>query len=224
LEDFLNHVDIEKIDLALATFSLTYVGPKVFDQTIRTVIEKLNEGGMFVGAGYADDHPSIQREEWGKELKIRNPNSDFDGLNYLKFSKKLYEDKRPDSELHDDLGKAEEYLEKIGLREPGLMKTIKRTANRYFDALSRIYYDIKFKRTPSLQSVRHTLLTRRHVKNVVMPLAQFQRDLIMLLRDKKQEILNQLKEEFQDVVEIQFTDKVFIIKRKIKTTDTARDV
>ncbi|MEO8581796.1 MAG: hypothetical protein ABI425_04475 [Patescibacteria group bacterium] len=221
LEKFLEKLDVDHAELVLATFSLTYMGPKVFEQTVRTVISKLSQGGTFAVAGYAEDHPAIQRDSMGmKQLKIRNQDDDFPLLDMNEFNKKLYEQNRDYAELHEDLDKAEAFLEKIGLQKAGFLQKLKRNSSLYFEVLTGLFYDIKFKKQISFESIQHDFLNQRRLRHVSRTLWDLEKKLLIGMRQKKKEILIQLAEEFKEEIELEYTDKVFVIKKRNKLERT----
>lgn len=57
LSGFLKTQGVETIDLALATQSLRYLGPKVFEEVLQTVVSMMPKGGKLVGAGVLESIP-----------------------------------------------------------------------------------------------------------------------------------------------------------------------
>ena len=227
LEDFFQEKKIDTLDLVLATFSLTYLGPKAFEQTMRAVIKKLSLGGKFIAAGYAEDHPAIKRNEMSQvKLKTRNKHDDLIALDYRKFDEKFYQrtDKKFRIQMNDqeflelirDLEKAEEYLEKIGTQDPSFLAKLKRNTKVYFQMLSGIYYDLKNKREITLNSLRADYISQRRLLNVSRPIWDLEKKLLRGMRQKKKMILEQLAKEFGDQIEIKFSDHIFEITKKVK--------
>jgi hypothetical protein len=227
LENFTQVKKIENLDLVLATFSLTYLGPKVFEQTIRTVIQKLSPGGKFIAAGFAEDHPALQRNEMGMtQLKTRNAHEDLYALDLHKFHQKLFNrvsnedysvriNQQEFQEINQDIEKVEDYLEQVGLLDPAFLTRTKRNLSLYFEMLSSIYYDIKFKRKVTPDRLKAHFLDQRRLKNISRPIWSLEKKLLIGMRQKKKMILEQLGKEFGDQIEIKFSDHIFEITKKV---------
>jgi len=71
LEDFLGLQGIETIDLAFATQSLRYLGPRVFEEVIKTTAARLPKGGKFVAWGIAKTVPGF-RGALNHDLNVQN--------------------------------------------------------------------------------------------------------------------------------------------------------
>lgn len=54
LERFLKEQNIKSTNLVLATWSLAYLSPNVFEEVLRTASNSLQKGGRFLGSGYND--------------------------------------------------------------------------------------------------------------------------------------------------------------------------
>ena len=59
IEDVLKAQKIEGIDLCVSTVALTYLGPNVFENTLKDVINNLHSGGQMVAYQYAGTTPGI---------------------------------------------------------------------------------------------------------------------------------------------------------------------
>jgi hypothetical protein len=57
LNDFLKTQGIETIDLAVAIQSLRYLGPKVFEEVLQTVVSKMPRGGKLIASGVSESVP-----------------------------------------------------------------------------------------------------------------------------------------------------------------------
>jgi hypothetical protein len=69
LDAFLQLQGVEAIDLAMATQSLRYLGPKVFEEVLSTAVSKLPEGGKFIATGLTESIPGYIGAE-GNEFNI----------------------------------------------------------------------------------------------------------------------------------------------------------
>jgi len=73
IEDVLKAQKIEGIDLCVSTVALTYLGPNVFENTLKDVIKNLHSGGQMVAYEYAGTTPGIIEPVVGeRSLDIRD--------------------------------------------------------------------------------------------------------------------------------------------------------
>lgn len=71
LDRFFQAQNIEFMDLALATASLRYLSPAVFEEVVKTAVGKLHPGGEFIATGFVGSHAGFAGSR-NERLNVRN--------------------------------------------------------------------------------------------------------------------------------------------------------
>lgn len=207
LDTILNKEGIENVDLALSTWCFTYMGPKNFEITLNSVIAHLRpNGGFMVAAAYAEQEiPGFIRKDPSlpHDLDVRNIVDDESAANLLKVA--LQDSHMRFYTRGADLDKEERGLE---LAEKRLIEMGVVTDPDIKEAIEQYHYDLE-----SGNRTRGGALSIRATDIITRNMEKIARRQMLKLKTQKQTILRQLKEKMNDVVDVEYSDSTFTVRK-----------